>query len=91
MISQTFLEFKIPFSEVVRSVWKIQQIILLKMESYGYKIKPYVEFFDTKLPNDFSLIKQVYKEVCEENNIESIEIAFLEDEQCYLIDVVNKV
>lgn len=91
MNEQTFLKFKIPFVEVVQSVWKLHQLILLKMKSYGYKIKPNIVFFDTKLSSDVSFIKQVYKEVMDENNIESIKTAFLEDEQCCLIEVKNKV
>jgi hypothetical protein len=89
MSKQTFLEFKIPHIEAATSVFNFRQLIVLKLESYGYKIKPSVLFFSA-FPNDHSYNEEYLKEIMEENGIESIETTVLEKEQCYLIKVKNK-
>jgi hypothetical protein len=89
MSKQTFLEFKIPHVEAAMSVFNFRQLLALKLESYGYKIKPSVLFFSS-FSNDPSFNEKYFKELMEENKIESIETTSLEKEQCFLIKVKNK-
>jgi hypothetical protein len=80
--NQTFLEFKISFLEATTSVLYLKELILIKLRSYGYKIR---HFTAIKLDEDS------YKEILTDACIEKLEVSFLEDEQNYRIRVFNKV
>jgi hypothetical protein len=78
--NQTFLEFKISFLEATTSILSIEELILIKLRSFGYKIRQFIQ-----------LSVELYEDLIKQAGIEELEVSFLEDEQNYRIRVFNKV
>ena len=78
--NQTFLELKISYLEATTSILSLEALLLTKLKSFGYKIKPYI-----------LLSEQLFNHIISEAGIEKIEIFSLEDEQNYRFRIFNKV
>jgi len=81
--NQTFLEFKISYLEATTSVLYLRELILIKLRSYGYKIRHFIEITSSD--------EDIYKKILTDAGIEKLEVSFLEDEQNCRIRVFNKV
>ena len=77
--NQTFLEFKISYLEATTSILPIEELILIKLRSSGYKIRHFI-----------LMSAELYEDLIKQAGIEKIEVSFLEDEQNYRIKVFNK-
>ena len=78
--NQTFLELKISYLEATTSILSLEALLLTKLKSFGYKIKPYI-----------LLSEQLFNHIISEAGIEKIEIFYLEYEQNYRFRIFNKV
>jgi hypothetical protein len=77
--NQTFLEFKISYLEATTSILSLEALLLTKLKSFGYKIKPYIQLSD-----------QLFNHIISEADIEKIDRFLLEDEQNFLFRIFNK-
>ena len=71
--NQTFFEFKISYLEATTSILFLRELILIKLRSYGYKIRHFIEIT--------SFDEDIYKEILTDAGIEDIRVSLLEDEQ----------
>ncbi len=78
--NKTFLEFKISYLEATTSILSIEELILIKLRSFGYEIRHFIQ-----------MSTELYEDLIKQAGIEKIEVSFLEDEQNYRIKVFNKV
>ena len=78
--NQTFLELKISYLEATASILSLEELLLTKLKSFGYKIKPYIELSEEK-----------FTHIISEAGIEKIDRILLEDEQNFLFRIFNKV
>ncbi len=77
--NQTFLEFKISFLEATTSILSIEELILIKLRSFGYKIRHFIQ-----------MSTELYEDIIKQAGIEKLEVSFLEDEQNFRFKVFNK-
>lgn len=77
--NQTFLEFKISYLEATTSILSLEALLLTKLKSFGYKIKPYI-----------LLSEQLFNHIISEAGIEKIDRFLLEDEQNFVFRIFNK-
>ena len=80
MNKEYILEFKISYLEATTSVLYLRELILIKLRSYGYKIRHFIEIT--------SFDEDIYKEILTDAGIEDIRASLLEDEQCYKIEIL---
>jgi hypothetical protein len=78
--NQTFLEFKISYLEATTSVLFLKELILIKLRSFGYKIRHFI-----------LMSEELYEDIIKQAGIEKLDVSFLEDEQNYRFKVFNKV
>jgi hypothetical protein len=79
-MNESVLEFKISYLEATTSVLSLKELILIKLRSFGYKIRQFIQ-----------LSEELYEDIIKQAGIEKLEVSFLEDEQNYRIKVFNKV
>ena len=78
--NQTFLELKISYLEATTSILSLEELLLTKLKSFSYKIKPYI-----------LLSEQLFNHIISEAGIEKIERFSLEDEQNFVFRIFNRV
>jgi hypothetical protein len=79
-MNESVLEFKISYLEATASILSLNELILIKLRSFGYKIRHFI-----------LMSAELYEDIIKQAGIEELEVSFLEDEQNCRIKVFNKV